>query len=244
MKREGPKKVYSKAIEDNLPIDPITKKAIQNFVDGFIPESKIVDEVVKDLARPSNILSRYPRTEGFGNSLSNEISKLGRFFNEVIDLFRKQIDELVGIENKNKIKNGIDLEMKSIKPNLVFKIFQSETEKDKLNIFKKNRISLKDCYALSEIKSFEYMPSIQAYYLFISNYFRGHALTARKVKISDSGDAYHCLYAPYTDIFRADKYTSELIKEFETTFNIVIVNKLENLQEKIKDLLKTRKNSF
>ncbi len=238
IKKNGTKEIWAQAIKSDLAINPIFKLVIRRYLNGEILQKRIIEETIKELSRPTNIfLPNDPRVEKYGNSLSIEIKRLGKQLENGINSFREIIDNLIGMESKNFLKKNVPSEYKSINPKLAEKIFHTEMKENNKNLFKRNGVEIQDCLKLCNVEGFESTPSIQAYYMFIYAYIKNHALTDRKVKISDSGDAYHILYAPYSNIFRTDKFIASIIRKYEESFNTYIVDDLENLPERIEAIL-------
>ncbi|WP_158301332.1 hypothetical protein [Janthinobacterium sp. BJB426] len=62
----------------------------------------------------------------------------------------------------------------------------------------------------------------------------------RESKESDFPDAYHAIYLPYVDVFRADGFTASMLRECKLPFPTVIVEKLLHLPAQIDEILKQR----
>ena len=64
------------------------------------------------------------------------------------------------------------------------------------------------------------------------------ARLGRSPSTSDLGDVMHCIHLPFVDIFRADSFTASVISEAKLPFPTIIVPKLTQLPEVIRDRLK------
>lgn len=62
----------------------------------------------------------------------------------------------------------------------------------------------------------------------------------RDPKGSDFPDAYHAVYLPYVDIFRADGFMAGMLSECKLPFSTLIVEKLLQLPAKIEEILDAR----
>jgi len=80
-------------------------------------------------------------------------------------------------------------------------------------------------------------PSIMAMALTAGCVGKKTVLSDRPGKISDFGDISHSVYLPHVDVFRADGFTTSLIKESKFPINTLVVGKLLELPEAIEDLL-------
>lgn len=56
---------------------------------------------------------------------------------------------------------------------------------------------------------------------------------ARSPELSDAGDMLHCMYLPYVDVFRADRYAGGVLKELKLPFPTLIVTNFLELPDVI-----------
>lgn len=66
------------------------------------------------------------------------------------------------------------------------------------------------------------------------------AKQSRAPKVSDFGDAYHAVYLPYVDVFRADAFIASVLRECKLPFPTVVVDRFLDLPMRIQELIQTR----
>jgi hypothetical protein len=68
-------------------------------------------------------------------------------------------------------------------------------------------------------------------------YATQHAIMPRKPELSDGPDFMHLTYLPYCDVFRADTYMVELLKQCDTLVTATVVRSLDELPTVIERLI-------
>lgn len=109
-----------------------------------------------------------------------------------------------------------------------------------LDMLRENRIGENRIRGLSTKMSNGDFPSFDMLLASLKEYTRLHGSigpTMRKIKKSDVGDIFHSVYLPYVDIFRADKFFSEVLKNSSRTYNTVVVKKISELPSAIHSAL-------
>jgi hypothetical protein len=66
------------------------------------------------------------------------------------------------------------------------------------------------------------------------------ARQSRVPKVSDFGDAYHAVYLPYVDVFRADAFIASVLRQCKLRFPTVIVDRFLDLPMRVQELIESR----
>lgn len=234
-KKLDEKQIFSWAIKNNLIEDKNLNKVIQKYIQGEIEETKIKEEYVREIARPTNILVGSMENYHIKNNLINPLIKLGKSFSSSVNKLRTSLNELDVTGNTMEIKKGIKKGLKNFHPNFIKDA--CEYDEKSRGILKKNGIKKSDWMSFNENGDVNRLPSLRIFYAYFPYYLKTHALTNRNPLESDAGDLIHYLYATYTDIFRADAYASNFIKEYCHQTNTVVVSRIEDLPKAIENHL-------
>jgi hypothetical protein len=63
---------------------------------------------------------------------------------------------------------------------------------------------------------------------------------SRAPKISDFGDAYHAVYLPYVDVFRADAFIASVLRQCKLPFPTVVVDRFLDIPKQVQELIESR----
>lgn len=235
-KKSGKKVFYKNAIDHNLVSNELYREAIGKFLRGEIREKEIISYFIKKYTLPSNILVKTDKRDKFEEIFAGPLLKMSNGIMDRVNAFRIEISKydpklLRQIAKKSKI-------LKEIKPlnliNLGKGLFQYDENNQ--NFFKSSSIKFSDFKEIVDQGNCELMPSMKAVFLYNKSYIKKHILTDRNPKLSDSGDTFHFLYAPYVDIFRADKFTKEIANDLKSSIKFNLVPKLQDLPTAINKL--------
>jgi hypothetical protein len=67
---------------------------------------------------------------------------------------------------------------------------------------------------------------------------------SRAPKFSDFGDAYHAIYLPYVDVFRADAFIADVLRQCKLPFPTVVVDRFLDLPKRVQELIESRSKTM
>lgn len=237
-KKSGKKAFYKNAIDHNLVSNELYREAIGKFLRGEIREKEIISYFIKKYTLPSNILVKTDKRDKFEEIFAGPLIKMGNEFMDRVNSFRTEMSQYDPKLLRQKAKKSQIL--KEIKPLNLIRLGKALFEYDEKNqnLFKSSSVKFSDFKEIIDQEKFELMPSMYAVFRYNKSYIKIHILTDRTPKLSDSGDTFHFLYAPYVDIFRADKFTKQIAEDLKSSINFNLVEKLKELPSAIKKLIK------
>jgi len=234
------REMYADGLKRGLVKDRIMKKVLERYINKDIEKKEIIPDLMNKATKPSVLLDENQYSALLRDTFSKIVTHLGINFSELLEELKNSLPAINTQKEKRFFKNQAQEFKFRLTKEFLIKIHTVINK----NKFKKNKdgVTQLDLENLSKNPNFEFMPSIFAFNLFISSYINKHGLNREtKNKISDGGDALHCLYAPYSNIFRADRATCNLISGFEKHFNILVVDTLESLPTIIEHALNRAK---
>ncbi|MDD5240783.1 MAG: hypothetical protein PHG47_03560 [Sulfuricella sp.] len=215
---------------------PITERFYQHnmlsaYIKGEIDSATINNEIKNGICNPMHFIGWYAEQDGAKNLLSwlrgtgldniNNIEELrlqvGRL-SELAPVIGKSQDEVF-----DKVSNTLDGVISNVRKRLIRFFLNKATlpKRDVRNIEK---------HALNS--QFLSLPGLDCFLTCVRQYAGENVVPSsaqRKLRRSDMGDMFHCIYIPYVDVFRADGYTSQIVSRNAAYYGTTVVPSLLDL---------------
>jgi hypothetical protein len=215
----------------NLPIGPAAAQTINQYYMGQIDRESALHILHSSLSDPEIFAGWYSKDWETAASYSAHLRELGKDLKECAAESRRAMEELV----ESGVTAGLD--QKEIEK-VVVGTFYDVLGKGSRNLVSEIAKDLIEGPLVIDTP-WTSSPGLTTTATLTMHIARRSvaARQPRAAKNSDFGDAYHAIYLPYVDVFRADGFVASAIKESKLPLNTCVVDNFLELPATIDALL-------
>ena len=219
-------------LSKKVPISPRSAKQIEMYYSGKVNSQRAQAALLEGFVDLDQIAEWYSSSWDEAAELSTVIREAGTGFSVLIEKLHLECLDLI-----SSLREGGVSEVE------IYRTFNDEF-KEKI---KTASLSLAEDYRVDDrsepldlTNQWASLPGITTSMNLVMHVARKSigAAIPRRPKHSDFPDAYHSLFLPYVDVFRADSFTASVIKECKFPFQTTIVSNFLDLPSQIEAKLK------